>query len=93
LAAQNYPVILTCLALALATLAVFFQVGDHQFLSFDDKQYVTETPHIVGGLTGKNILWAFTSVEAFNWHPLLPAHPSGHFRQLSDQFQPGSRPG
>jgi tetratricopeptide (TPR) repeat protein len=52
------------------TLAVYWQVGNHQFLNFDDNVYVTGNPHVTGGITGRNIVWAFTSVDAGNWHPL-----------------------
>ena len=29
-----------------------------------------KNPHVVSGITGKNIIWAFTSVDAANWHPI-----------------------
>jgi protein O-mannosyl-transferase len=63
-------ILLVCLALVTLTLSVYLQVGSHQFLSFDDTQYVTNNPHLSGGITGKNIIWALTSVDAFNWHPV-----------------------
>jgi protein O-mannosyl-transferase len=56
--------------LAVLTLSVYLQAGNHPFLAFDDKVYVTENPHVSGGLTGTNVLWALTSVDVFNWHPL-----------------------
>jgi protein O-mannosyl-transferase len=59
-----------CLVLAIMTLSVYLQVGSHQFISFDDYQYVRDNPHVSGGITGKNVLWAFTSIEASNWHPV-----------------------
>jgi len=52
------------------TLAVYWQVGNHQFLNFDDDAYVTNNYHVVRGITGKNIIWAFTSTETCNWHPI-----------------------
>jgi len=61
---------LICLFLVVSTCAVYLQVGDHQFLSFDDDVYVTNNPHVVDGLTGDNVVWAFSSVEAANWHPV-----------------------
>lgn len=63
-------VILLCIMLVAITLAVYMQAGNHQFLSFDDEAYIIKNPHIVSGLTGNNILWAFTSVESGNWQPL-----------------------
>jgi len=62
--------VLLCMTLAVMTLSVYLQVGSHQFISFDDYQYVKDNPHVSGGITGKNILWAFTSIEASNWHPV-----------------------
>ncbi|MBK5273631.1 MAG: tetratricopeptide repeat protein [Desulfuromonadales bacterium] len=63
-------VIVLCIALVVITLAVYFQVGDHPFSTFDDPSYVTDNVHISSGITGKNISWAFSSVEAANWHPI-----------------------
>lgn len=63
-------IILLCLALAAIILAVYAQVSHHPFIDFDDNIYVTENPHVVTGITGENIRWAFTSVESGNWHPL-----------------------
>jgi tetratricopeptide (TPR) repeat protein len=40
------------------------------FITYDDPVYVTQNPHVTGGLTGANVAWALTSTEASNWHPL-----------------------
>jgi len=58
------------LVLALVTLAVFWQVRDHEFINLDDEQYVTQNPHVRGGLTAGGLAWAFTTTHASNWHPL-----------------------
>ncbi len=63
-------VILVGVALAVMTLSVYWQAGDHEFLNFDDNIYVTENSHVARGLTGENITWAFTSFQASNWHPI-----------------------
>ena len=63
-------IVLTYLAIAVITLAVYAQTGSHQFLLYDDDSYVTGNTHISTGLTGGNIIWAFTSVEEANWHPV-----------------------
>jgi tetratricopeptide (TPR) repeat protein len=63
-------VILIGTVLAVITLAVYMQAGNHQFVNYDDYAYVTKNPHVVNGITGNNIEWAFTSVEASNWHPI-----------------------
>ena len=61
---------LLCLVLIGVTLGIFFQTGNHDFINYDDPLYVTNNPHVKGGLTVKNILWAFTTTTASNWHPL-----------------------
>ncbi len=62
--------VLTCLLLTVTVAAVYWQTGNHQFLNFDDDVYVTGNPHVAGGITGNNLYWAFTSVDAANWHPV-----------------------
>ena len=52
------------------TLALFWQVQNHQFINYDDPSYVTENRHVQTGLTPESVLWAFTSTEEANWHPL-----------------------
>jgi protein O-mannosyl-transferase len=59
-----------CLLLALATLAVYSSVRTHEFVDYDDSGYFFANPHVLGGLTGDNTKWAFTSGEYANWHPL-----------------------
>ena len=58
-----------CLALGLITLAVFAPSLTHDFLGYDDQQYVTENVQVQAGLTGHSIVWAF-GLHAGNWHPL-----------------------
>jgi hypothetical protein len=58
------------LFLIVATISVFGQVRNHEFINYDDPKYVTENPHVQAGLTGEGIIWAFTSSHANNWHPL-----------------------
>jgi protein O-mannosyl-transferase len=59
-----------CLALAVVVLGAYLPAGSCQFLHYDDNVYVTGNTHVITGLTGSNIRWAFTSVEAANWHPV-----------------------
>ena len=59
-----------CLLLAIATLAVFLPVARQGFVSYDDSDYVTENAHVLSGLTRANVVWAFTTGHASNWHPV-----------------------
>jgi len=59
-----------CTLLIVATVVVFCQVRSHEFVHYDDDRYVTENPHVYRGLTGENVVWAFTTGHAANWHPM-----------------------
>jgi tetratricopeptide (TPR) repeat protein len=58
------------LLLAVITLFVYWPVRQCDFLGYDDPLYFSENVHVLGGLTGSNVAWAFTSGDAANWHPL-----------------------
>jgi tetratricopeptide (TPR) repeat protein len=61
---------LICLALALVTAALYWPITRNGFINFDDDEYIVGNRHITSGLTWTNIVWAFKSGEAANWHPL-----------------------
>jgi tetratricopeptide (TPR) repeat protein len=58
------------LALALVTLIVFGQICRNDFVGYDDPYYVTNNPHVKGGITPESVIWAFTTTVGANWHPL-----------------------
>jgi hypothetical protein len=62
--------ILVMAALLLITLAIYQQVRNFEFLSYDDPRYVTENLHVRAGFTMASFAWAFTSVSAANWFPV-----------------------
>jgi len=62
--------IVICLALALVTLGVYWQVHSFGFVNFDDPDYVSENPIVARGLTLSGVIWAFTHFHYSNWHPL-----------------------
>ena len=59
-----------CLALAVATAAVYSPVGSFQFISYDDGEYVSGNEHVRDGLSWQGVVWAFTTMRQANWHPL-----------------------
>lgn len=63
-------VAIVAVALAVATAAIYAPVRSHLFVALDDPMYIAENPHLLGGLTWSNIVWAFTTGYAANWHPL-----------------------
>jgi len=54
-----------CLLLAGLTFALYFPVIHHDFVNFDDPEYVTKNPRVQAGLTLDNVRWTFGT-----WHPL-----------------------
>ena len=62
--------ILISLFLIMATLAVFWQVQNHEFINYDDNRYVTENRNIREGLSMEGVTWAFTTGLHGHWHPL-----------------------
>lgn len=56
--------------LVVITLAVFGQVINHEFTTYDDDVYVTENPVVQYGLSRVGLMWAATQFHASNWHPL-----------------------
>jgi tetratricopeptide (TPR) repeat protein len=58
------------LGLCALTLFAFLPCLRNGFVNFDDPGYVYANPHTTGGLTWRNILWAFTTLYQGFWHPL-----------------------
>ena len=58
------------LALLVVTAWLYAPVRNHAFLQFDDSDYVTENPLVLGGLTSAGMRQAFSTFYAGNWHPL-----------------------
>lgn len=61
---------LICSLLAVVTIGVFARVVHHDFICYDDPDYVTQNSIVQDGLTWDGIVWAFKSKVAANWHPL-----------------------
>src|SRR5437870_3433541 len=61
---------IVCIFLATIVWIVFGQTLRHDFVNYDDNEYVCENPRIVSGLSFDGIQWAFCHVHAGNWHPL-----------------------
>jgi len=61
---------LVCLLFVIGILAIYWQVGNNDFINFDDKVYVTENQYVQAGLDVEGLKWAFTTMHGSNWHPL-----------------------
>ena len=56
--------------LAVAVAAIYLQTAWFGFVNWDDDQYVFRNTRVRQGLSWDSLAWAFSSVEASNWHPL-----------------------
>ena len=81
--------VLICIFLMVATFCIYSQVQDHEFLNYDDNQYVTDNLKVQAGLTRESVSWAFTTSHHATWFPmtwlshmldyqLYGSHPKGH---------------
>jgi hypothetical protein len=53
-----------------ATLAVFWQVNQCEFIDFDDNVYVTKNNIVQSGITLAGVRWAFNTTYVEFWQPL-----------------------
>jgi protein O-mannosyl-transferase len=67
---QTAVIVAICGVLVGITWLVFAQTLRHQFVTYDDPQYVYTNPEVSAGLSPSRIIWAFTHTISGNWHPL-----------------------
>jgi tetratricopeptide (TPR) repeat protein len=58
------------LGLVVLTLAAYGPVWDNGFIDMDDEEYITDNAQVLGGLTGKDIAWAWATYDGSIWMPL-----------------------
>lgn len=63
-------ILAVCTVLAVITGFSFLPVLNNEFIMFDDGLYVADNPRVLQGLKWTNIIWAFGSFRASNWHPI-----------------------
>ena len=56
--------------LVLVTVSIYWPVMRHDFVAYDDNQYVTSNVRVQNGLTLENLKWACFNPVGGNWHPL-----------------------
>ena len=60
-----------CLLLIAGVAAVYVRTGGFDFVDYDDPFYVTRNPQVLAGLAWDGVKWAFTTMHAGNWIPLV----------------------
>ena len=86
-AASTKTSVIICGLLAVLTLALFWPVSSHDFINYDDPDYVSANPIVQAGVTAEGIKWAFTTTHSYNWHPITWISHMMDFQFL------GSKPG
>ena len=56
--------------LVAVTLAVFARACSYGFVNYDDGDYVYQNRDVLQGLSVRAALWALTTTEMVNWHPV-----------------------
>ena len=67
---KRQHVAVVAVALVLLTFIAFSGALSNEFLNYDDDVYVTSNEHVVTGLNQDSVVWAFTTFDAANWHPI-----------------------
>jgi tetratricopeptide (TPR) repeat protein len=68
--ARTSLILALSLVLVAGTLVLYSPVRTHEFINYDDKEYVVDNSHVTAGLTGDTVRWSMSSTEQANWHPL-----------------------
>src|SRR5437773_12024706 len=61
---------LICAALALVTFALYWRVQWNDFINYDDNVYIAENLHVLRGINGPDVKWAFTTGYTGYPHPV-----------------------
>jgi protein O-mannosyl-transferase len=59
-----------CSVLAVAIVCVYSRTFSFSFVNYDDDEYLYQNQHVMQGLSPHNVVWAFTTTSAGNYHPL-----------------------
>ncbi len=67
---NNQKIIIISIFLIITICITYGQVVNHEFISFDDDQYIFNNNNVIHGLNVKSFLWALTSFYPDYWHPM-----------------------
>ncbi len=67
---KGWRTVLVSALLCAVTWTVYWPVRQHEFVMYDDQNYVFQNPQVLRGLSWDNVRWAFATDAAANWHPL-----------------------
>jgi tetratricopeptide (TPR) repeat protein len=67
---KRWTAVLYALAIVGLTIAVYAPVRHFELVNWDDPNYISENPVVLGGLSWSRVRWAFTTTHAPYWHPM-----------------------
>ena len=67
---KNPRLLAICAILAAISFVIYARTLGHDFVEFDDQDYITQNNDVQKGLTWEGVYWAFVGAHACNWHPL-----------------------
>jgi protein O-mannosyl-transferase len=67
---KNISKVIAFVLLVALIIIIYSRVGTSEFITFDDDTYVYNCPQVQDGLTFQNIIWSFTNIHSYNYHPL-----------------------
>ncbi len=67
---RGKQLVLVCAGLFGLVVWTFLPAIHNEFINFDDDVYVTGNAHVQAGLSFATVSWAFSNIDASNWHPL-----------------------
>jgi tetratricopeptide (TPR) repeat protein len=67
---HKFRTIIIIAAIIVSTVIAFWPTLRNGFIALDDPDYVTNNPHVIGGLSWGNVCWAMQTHFFANWHPL-----------------------
>ncbi len=56
--------------LVVVGIVAYHDLGSHEFINYDDQDYITENRDLDAGLSWTGIRWAFSGYHAYNYHPV-----------------------
>jgi protein O-mannosyl-transferase len=65
-----WSIVSFALVLVFGTLILYSPVRTHDFINYDDRDYVLDNPHVTSGLSWETVRWSLTTNEQANWHPV-----------------------
>ncbi len=67
---QYYKTLFLYIALSFLALFTFLDLKNHEFVSYDDNEFIVENEHIRDGFSIDSLIYAFTDVNSGIWHPI-----------------------